>query len=76
MNTEQIMAMLCLDSDLQQAVLAQLLRLHPPTTPAQQPLTRSEKNRIWSSCSDATTLSARASLFGTKIEAHIKGASL
>jgi len=35
-----------------------------------KPLTRSEKNRIWSSCSDATTLSARASLFGTKVEQH------
>ena len=49
-----------------------------PTTPAQRPLTRAEKNRIWSSCSGAATLPARASLFGTKIEAAhgIKGASL
>ena len=47
-----------------------------PTTPAQRPLTRAEKNRIWSSCSGAATLPARASLFGTKIEAAhgIKGA--
>ena len=36
--------------------------------PAQRPLTRAEKNRIWSSCSGAATLPARASLFGTKIE--------
>lgn len=34
------------------------------------PLTRSQKNRIWSSCSGAKTLPARASLFGTKLEAH------
>jgi hypothetical protein len=47
-----------------------------PTAPAQRPLTRAEKNRIWSSCSGAATLPARASLFGTKIEAAhgIKGA--
>ena len=35
-----------------------------------KPLTRSEKNRLWSECAEAKTLSARASLFGTKIEMH------
>jgi hypothetical protein len=42
----------------------------PQATLSIKPLTRSEKNRIWSSCGEAKTLSARASLFGTKIEQH------
>jgi len=44
--------------------------LHEVSAEQRKPLTRAQKNRIWSSCSDATTLSARASLFGTKIEQY------
>jgi len=44
--------------------------LYEVSTAQRKPLTRSQKNRIWSSCSDATTLSARARLLGAKIEKY------
>ena len=66
------------DRDEAAQMVRDIRRSIRPIAPAQRPLTRAEKNRIWSSCSGAATLPARASLFGTKIEAvhGIKGASL
>lgn len=66
------------DRDEAAQMVRDIRRSIRPIAPAQRPLTRAEKNRIWSSCSGAATLPARASLFGSKIEAvhGIKGASL